>query len=106
MRAGAALEEVGRGSLVGRHPCLGLASGFVSIARRHGAEHSSGGAFDPAAGGRQDELVALTSAPSTVKDRVGAKTSEQTVRLVGRSAVIEQAAVCIDGRSVAEKATA
>merc|ERR1719473_1531631 len=51
---------------------------------------------------RQDELTALTSALSIMKDRVAAKTSEKTVRLMEGSAVVEKAAVVTDGSSVAK----
>merc|ERR1719161_946000 len=51
---------------------------------------------------RQDELTALTSALSIMKDRVAAKTSEKTVRLMEGSAVVEKAAVVTDGSNVAK----
>merc|ERR1719473_1738265 len=55
---------------------------------------------------RQDELTALTSALSIMKDRVAAKTSEKTVRLMEGSAVVEKAAVVTDGSRVAKDSQA
>merc|ERR1719478_1744724 len=45
---------------------------------------------------RQDELTALTSALSIMKERVAAKTSEKTVRLMEGNAVVEKASVLTD----------
>merc|ERR1719183_2803345 len=53
---------------------------------------------------RQDELTALTSALSIMKDRVATKTSEKTVRLMEGSAVLKKAAVVTDGSGVAKDA--
>merc|ERR1719230_1009775 len=55
---------------------------------------------------RQDELTALTSALSIMKDRVAAKTSEKTVRLMEGSAVVKKAAVVTDTSSVAQETQA
>merc|ERR1719487_2049843 len=54
---------------------------------------------------RQDELTALTSALSIMKDRVAAKTSEKTVRLMEGSAVVKKAAVTTDDRQIAKENT-
>merc|ERR1719164_167050 len=51
---------------------------------------------------RQDELTALTSALSIMKDRVATKTSEKTVRLMEGSAVVEKAAVVTEDGSLAK----
>merc|ERR1719310_1569637 len=52
---------------------------------------------------RQDELTALTSALSIMKDRVAAKTTEKTVRLMEGGAVVKKAAVVTDTSSVAQE---
>ena len=59
-------------------------------------------AWDQRSKMRQDELTALTSALSIMKDRVAAKTSEKTVRLMEGSAVVEKAAVVTEDSSVAK----
>merc|ERR1719165_61513 len=45
---------------------------------------------------RQDELTALTSALSIMKDRVAAKTSEKTVRLVQGNAAVSKTALVVE----------
>merc|ERR1719321_2514797 len=55
---------------------------------------------------RQDELTALTSALSIMKERVATKTTEKTVRLMQGKAVVAKAATLVEEAAAPEAADA